>query len=115
MSPVEGATPFRGEVWWVSFDPLIGEEIQKTRPVIVISNDAANRVLNRIQVVPLTSNVRRLYPAEAYISIGSKRHKAMTDQLTTVSNKRPLDRMGRLTPKDMDGVERALKTQLGLA
>ena len=42
----------RGEVWWVNFDPSIGGEIQKRRPAIIVSNDVANRHLNRVQVVP---------------------------------------------------------------
>ena len=56
-------SPRRGEVWWVSFDPSVGGEVRKTRPAVIISNDAANRRMNRIQVLPVTSNVERFYVA----------------------------------------------------
>ena len=57
----------RGEVWWVNFDPAVGGEIQKQRPAVIVSNDAANKHLNRAQVIPLTSQVTKLYPSEAMV------------------------------------------------
>lgn len=107
-------TPRRGEVWWINFDPSVGGEIRKVRPAIVISNDAANQALNRIQVVPITSNVERLYPGEAYIAVNGERRKAMADQLTTVSKLRLRDRLAAISIADLAGVERAIRIQLGL-
>src|SRR2546430_3447329 len=75
--------PRRGEVWWVSFDPSIGGEIQKTRPAIVISNDAANNALNRVIVIPITSQVAKVYPGEALIILNGEQRKAMADQIMT--------------------------------
>ena len=104
----------RGNVWWVNFEPAVGGDVQKARPAVIVSNDAANKHLNRIQVVPLTTSVDRVYPSEAYVTVRGKRHKAMADQLTTVSKRRLKNRVGRLSKTDMKAVEQAIKVQLEL-
>lgn len=104
----------RGEVWWVNFDPAVGGEVRKRSPAVVLSNDISNRHLNRLQVVPLTSNVDRLYPSEVYVRVRRRRHKAMADQLTTVSKQRVAKRVGRLSEADVQGIERVVRIQLGL-
>ena len=105
----------RGEVWWVNFDPAVGGEIRKQRPAVIVSNDAANKYLNRVQVVPLTSQIGQIYPSEAPITLNGKPGKAMADQLTTVSKERLLNHAGALTQNEMRLIENAIKVQLNLS
>ena len=105
----------RGEVWWVSFAGGSGGEVRKTRPAVIVSNDAANRHANRVQVVPLSSKTGTLYPCEARITVDGRQSKAMADQIMTVSKERLTGRMGLLSPEGMHGVDMALRIQLGLA
>ncbi|MEM7114482.1 MAG: type II toxin-antitoxin system PemK/MazF family toxin [Chloroflexota bacterium] len=104
----------RGEIWWVNFDPSVGGEIRKKRPAIIVSNNSANKHLNRVQVVPLTSKAGRIYPSEAPVHFAGKQGKALADQLTTVSKKRLINRGGHITESEMFQVVRAIQVQLGL-
>jgi mRNA interferase MazF len=106
--------PRRGEVWWISFDPSLGGEIRKTRPAVVISNNAANLALNRIIVIPLTSQTAKLYPGEAFITLNGERRKAMADQIMTASKQRLRSKMGELSRADVSAVEDAILLQLGI-
>ena len=104
----------RGEVWWVNFNPSVGGEIKKKRPALIISNNASNKFLNRVQVIPLTSKRGRLYPSEALVAFNGKESKAMADQLTTVSKLRLINSAGVVSEEDMRNVEEAVKVQLGI-
>jgi len=79
-----------------------------------MSNDASNRNLSRVQVVPITSNLSRVYPCEAAIDLNGQPRKAMADQIATVGKQRLKSRVGSLTTNDIRAVERAIRLQLGL-
>lgn len=106
--------PRRGEVWWVVFDPSPGGEIRKTRPALILSNNAANAVLNRVIVVPLTSQATKVYPGEAPVTLNGEQRKAMADQIMTASKQRLRDKLGSLSTADMENVEKAVLLQLSI-
>lgn len=104
----------RGEVWWIELGPTRDSEVRKTRPAVIVSNDAANRNLPRVVLVPTTSNTGRKYPGEAIISVGGQSSKAMADQIMSADKSRLKSRLDRLSKSDMLAVEDAIKVHLAL-
>ena len=102
-------------MWWVEFDPSVGTEIRKTRPAVIVSNDAANRNLARVVVVPITSNTGRLYPGEAVVSVDGQSSKAMADQIMAADKARLKSQLGTVSKAGMQAVEDAIRVHLGLA
>ena len=104
----------RGDVHWVRFPPAVGGMIRKARPAVIVTRDAAIRRLNRLQVVPLTSNVSRRYPGEALITAGHRPSKALATQLTTLDKSLVDERYASLSAADLAAVEHAMREQLDL-
>ena len=104
----------RGEVYWVRFDPAEGGEIRKIRPGIIVSNDISNRILNRVQIVPVTSKIEKLYPGESLFTLEGKQGKALCSQIRTVAKKRLGKKIGKIPSRDIMTLNKALKLQLDL-
>jgi mRNA interferase MazF len=104
----------RGEVRWVQFDPSVGSEIRKRRPAVIVSNDAANRALARVVVVPQSSNIAHLYPGEALLTLSDSQSKAMADRIMAADKSRLRSQLGVLEKADLLAVEDAILLHLGM-
>lgn len=107
--------PRRGDVYWVALDPVLGSEIRKTRPAVVMSNDSCNRYGSRVVVLPVTSNVDSLYSGEARIELSGKPARVLGDQIRSVDKSRLRSRIGTLRQGEILDVEEAVRITLGLA
>lgn len=110
--------PKRGEIWIVSLEPVKGYEIGKTRPALVISNNSNNLYSETITVLPITSNVSKIYPFEVFLSkkeINLKNDsKVKCNQIRTVDKKRFLDLLCIVSPEIMEEVRKALLIHLDM-
>jgi mRNA interferase MazF len=101
-------------VYWVNLDPVVGTEIRKTRPAVVVSNDSCNRYGTRVVVLPITSNTDSLYPGEAMVEVKGKQVRALGDQIRSIDKTRLKSRAGRLTSEEMSRVDETLAVTLDL-
>ena len=108
----------RGEVFLVNFDPTLGAEAKKTRPAIVVSNDINNAHSPIVSIVPITSNVTRIYSFEVEIPPNTgglrSRSKVMVNQTRAVDKIRLVKKLGQLPAQIMKEVNRALKLHYDL-
>jgi mRNA interferase MazF len=101
-------------VYWVTLDPVVGTEIRKTRPAVIVSNDSCNRYGTRVVVLPITSNVASLYPGEAMVNVKGKHGLALGDQIRSIDKTRLKARAGTATPGEMTRIDEALAITLAL-
>lgn len=114
----DGMTIRRGDIHLAILDPVVGREISKTRPVVVISNDKNNEFAATVTVLPVTSNTERIYPFEVFLPKGvgnlPKDSKVKADQVRTIDKSRLISRLGSLGNEAIEQIEHALKIHLGL-
>lgn len=103
----------RGNIYFANLDPTIGSEIRKKRPVLIVSNDANNQAASTITVIPITSNVKKIFPFEVLLKIKDsglqKPSKAQCQQIRTISKLRITGKsVGEVNLAIMKKVEEAL-------
>lgn len=106
--------PKRGEIYWVKLDPTTGTEIAKTRPALIVSNNAGNEVSKRIIVAPITSSISKIFPFEVPIIIKDKKGKILLDQIRTIDKIRLGAKISNCEKDTMNAVDEALKIVLSL-
>jgi mRNA interferase MazF len=113
----------RGEIRLVDFEPARGSEANKRRPAIIVSNDGANATATRlgrgvVTVVPVTSNVERVYPFQVRLpaALTGLRldSKAQAEQVRSIAVERIGDPLGLLPRALMAELDEALRLHLAL-
>jgi mRNA interferase MazF len=109
----------RGDIYLAALDPVIGREIAKTRPVVVVSNNLNNKYGGTITVLPLTSQkLKKVYPFEILLSKGNanlpKESKVKADQIRILDKRRLIKRFGQLTEEQISLIDEAIKIHLSL-
>ena len=96
----------RGEVYWAQLDPTIGSEIQKTRPIVVMSNSSINKARRTVVVVPLSTSA----PVIQYINVElTGGNTARCDHIRAIDKSRLGKKIGVLSAKDIDAILDGLK------
>lgn len=109
----------RGDIYYAQLNHTVGSEVAKRRPVLVVSNNANNRTANIITILPITSNVSKVYPFEVLLTCENsglpKVSKVQAQQIRTISKQRiEGDAVGELSEELMQLVDAAMRLHLGL-
>jgi mRNA interferase MazF len=109
----------RGDIYFAVLDPTLGSETQKTRPVVIVSNNTANKSSSLVTVVPLSSQIARVYPFEVLLKAADsglgKDSKAMAQQVRTLDKQRLSNRRaGTASSEHIIALDAALKLHLAL-
>ena len=109
----------RGGIYLAGLDPVIGREISKTRPVVIVSNNKNNEFSGTVTILPITSkNLSKIYPFEVFFRKGignlPKNSKVKADQIRNLDKSRIVKTIGALGSKEMGQVEKAIGIHLDL-
>jgi mRNA interferase MazF len=103
----------RYEIRWADLDPTVGAEMQKTRPVVIVSLDALNEVLSTVTVCPLTSQIHPEWRNRLTVKAGNRDADIAVDQIRTISKSRIGRKLGTLSPKEATTLRRIITEMYG--
>ena len=106
----------RGEIYLVNLDPVVGSEVGKTRPALVLQNEMANRTSPTVTVVPISSSVSRIYPFQVRLLASEtgldRDSKALCEQIRSIARQRLLHRLGQVSEGTLANIRVALDRHL---
>jgi mRNA interferase MazF len=114
-----GSAMKRGDIVFADLGPTVGSEVNKRHPVLIVSNDANNRAASTVTILPITSNVSKVYPFEVALAGGEsglpKDSKAQAQQIHTIAKEHISGAaVGRLQEEKMRAVDAAIRLHLAL-
>lgn len=106
----------RGEIYYILKGGTTGSELANGsgRPAVIVSNNALNKILHTVEVVYLTTQVKRLSPEYTTLKATGVMATTICNQITTVDKSRVKEFAGECTPEEMNKIEKALLYSLGL-
>jgi mRNA interferase MazF len=119
LKPKTDDYPKRGEIWQVSLEPVLGHEIGKTRPALIISNDKNNQYSLTVTLIPIMGSLEKIYPFEVFISGEDSGlpldSKLKCNQIRTVDKLRLLKVVGEIPGEILKKVEKAILIHLEIS
>ena len=103
----------RYEVRWASLDPVVGSEMAKTRPAVIVSLDMLNEHLRTVTVCPLTSTLHPEWRTRLMVRVGSRDAEIAVDHIRSVSKSRIGRKIGALSESDARALRRLITEMYG--
>lgn len=104
----------RYSVYWVNLDPVIGTEIAKTRPAVVVSDNNMNRLLGTVVVCPLTSRLHPHWPCRIQTTINLQAGEIAIDQIRTIDKARIGKKIASLEPLEAEEIRHIITQMYGI-
>ncbi|MCF7929178.1 MAG: type II toxin-antitoxin system PemK/MazF family toxin [Spirochaetales bacterium] len=101
-------------VYWVHLDPVIGREMAKTRPAVVVSDNDMNRLLDTLVVCPITSRLHERWPSRIQITIEGRGGEIAVDQILTISKKRIGKKIHTLNAPNIEKLRHIITVMYGV-